>query len=62
MHNIGADISKQMIEYARKTSTDEDRIDFIELDIETAKIPANEIGRYDNAFSFYCLHWIQNPR
>lgn len=51
-----------MIKYARKTCTDEERMDFVELDIETAKIPANEIGRYDNALSFYCLHWIQNPR
>ncbi|XP_043470529.1 juvenile hormone acid O-methyltransferase-like [Leptopilina heterotoma] len=59
---IGADVSKQMIKYARKTCTDEDRMDFVELDIETAKIPATEIGRYDNALSFYCLHWIQNPR
>ena len=51
-----------MIEYARKTHSDDDRIDFMELDIESANLPTSEIEHYDNALSFYCLHWIQNPR
>lgn len=51
-----------MIASAQKKFADEERIDFIELDIETADLPKSVLGRYDNALSFYCLHWIQNPR
>ncbi|XP_033226000.1 juvenile hormone acid O-methyltransferase-like [Belonocnema kinseyi] len=62
MDEISADISKKMIASAQKKFADEERIDFIELDIEAMELPKSFLGRYDNALSFYCLHWIQNPR
>ena len=58
----GADISQQMIESAKKRFADEERMDFIELDIETTELPKSILGSYDNALSFYCLHWIQDQR
>ncbi|KAG7197711.1 hypothetical protein KM043_014471 [Ampulex compressa] len=59
---VGADISKIMIEYARHKYRDEQRLSFIQLDIETANLPAEEVGQYDNAISYYCLHWVRDLR
>ncbi|XP_011501098.1 PREDICTED: uncharacterized protein LOC105364772 isoform X2 [Ceratosolen solmsi marchali] len=59
---IGSDISKKMIDYAKVTHADEKRLSFIEFNIEVENLPSNLINTYDNAVSFYCLHWCQNTR
>lgn len=51
-----------MIDYARITNADEDRLSFVELNIEADSLPSDQIEAYDNAVSFYCLHWCQNMR
>ncbi|XP_023245717.1 juvenile hormone acid O-methyltransferase-like [Copidosoma floridanum] len=62
VHIIGADISKEMVEFAKQTHSDEKRLSFIELDAEAEKIPKELICAFDNAVSFFCLHWCQNTR
>lgn len=48
-----------MINYARNCNSDE-RISYIVLDIETSHLPNDEIEKYHNAVSFYCLHWCND--
>ncbi|KAG7197701.1 hypothetical protein KM043_014461 [Ampulex compressa] len=59
---VGADISKPMIEYARNKYRDEKRLSFIQLDIGMVNLPPEEVGQYNNALSFYCLHWVHDTR
>ncbi|KAG7213902.1 hypothetical protein KM043_003104 [Ampulex compressa] len=59
---VGADISKPMIEHARRKYRDEKRLSFLQLDIGTANLPEEQVCQYDNALSFYCLHWVQDSR
>ncbi|KAG7197702.1 hypothetical protein KM043_014462 [Ampulex compressa] len=59
---VGADISKPMIDRAKLKCRDEKRLSFIQLDIGMTNLPPEEVGRYDNALSFYCLHWVRNSR
>ncbi|XP_074101890.1 juvenile hormone acid methyltransferase isoform X1 [Cotesia typhae] len=59
---VGADISDSMIESAKKSYRDEKRLSFLKLNIETDELPIKEIEKYDNALSFYCLHWCQDMR
>jgi SAM-dependent methyltransferase len=58
----GSDISKKMIDFAKDTHANEKRLSFIELNIEVDELPSNLINAFDNAVSFYCLHWCQNTR
>lgn len=55
---VGADISQAMVNYARKYSDDK-RLSYIVLDIET-ELPSDQVEQYDNAVSFYCLHWCND--
>ncbi|XP_034173702.1 juvenile hormone acid methyltransferase isoform X1 [Osmia lignaria lignaria] len=57
---VGADISKPMIDRAKQKYQDEKRLSFLQLDIEAAVLPNEEIGQFSNALSFYCFHWCQN--
>ncbi|KAJ8669366.1 hypothetical protein QAD02_000625 [Eretmocerus hayati] len=59
---VGSDISKKMLDHAKEEYKDEKRLSFSELDIQTKKIPSNLVGAFDNAVSFYCLHWCQDIR
>ena len=61
-NNTGIDISKNMIDYAKKLNADEKRAIFKVMDIETIDLPIEDKGNYDNALSFFCLHWIQDMR
>lgn len=56
---VGADISETMVNYARKYSSDK-RLSYVVLDIETSDLPSDQVGQYDNAVSFYCLHWCND--
>ena len=58
----GADVSSKMLEYAKRSFSDEERLSFIDLDVETSNLPRSLIHCYDNAFSFYCIHWCKNIR
>lgn len=59
---VGIDISELMIQRAKIKYSAEDRLTFSKLDIESPELPIEEIGKYDHAVSFYCLHWCQNMR
>jgi len=60
---VGADLSADMIQYARKTYT-HSKLRFTQFDL------AKDIGNtsqlqpsdFDKIFSFYCLNWIQDQR
>nr|XP_033336742.1 juvenile hormone acid O-methyltransferase isoform X1 [Megalopta genalis]XP_033336743.1 juvenile hormone acid O-methyltransferase isoform X1 [Megalopta genalis]XP_033336744.1 juvenile hormone acid O-methyltransferase isoform X1 [Megalopta genalis]XP_033336745.1 juvenile hormone acid O-methyltransferase isoform X1 [Megalopta genalis]XP_033336746.1 juvenile hormone acid O-methyltransferase isoform X1 [Megalopta genalis]XP_033336747.1 juvenile hormone acid O-methyltransferase isoform X1 [Megalo len=58
---VGADISKEMVEYAREKCSDEKRLSFICLDVQTGDLPNELVAQFSNAFSFFCLHWCENP-
>ncbi|KAL0109382.1 hypothetical protein PUN28_014452 [Cardiocondyla obscurior] len=59
---VGADVSQAMVNYARKNYCDSKRLSYMVLNIETSELPADQIGKYDNALSFYCLHWCNDLR
>ncbi|XP_035723664.1 juvenile hormone acid O-methyltransferase-like isoform X2 [Vespa mandarinia] len=59
---IGVDVSNAMLEHATKNYRENPRLSFLHLDIETSNLPQEQIARYDNAVSFYCLHWCHNTR
>ncbi|KAM0735897.1 Juvenile hormone acid O-methyltransferase [Formica fusca] len=58
---VGADISQEMVNYARKNNAD-NHLSYIVLDIESLDLPKDQIEQYDNAVSFYCLHWCIDLR
>ena len=53
----GMDVSQKMIDYARKNYANEKRMSFVECNLESKVIPRHLVEAYDNAVSFYCLHW-----
>ncbi|XP_017878015.1 juvenile hormone acid O-methyltransferase [Ceratina calcarata] len=57
---VGVDISKSMIDHAKQRYRDEERLSFLQLDIEVQDLPIDALGQYNNALSFYCLHWCHN--
>ncbi|RLU22285.1 hypothetical protein DMN91_004563 [Ooceraea biroi] len=57
---VGADISQTMVNYARQKHSDEKRLSYVVLDIETSELPSDQVEQYDNAVSFYCLHWCND--
>ncbi|XP_012221675.1 juvenile hormone acid O-methyltransferase isoform X2 [Linepithema humile] len=58
---VGADISETMVSYAQKHNADE-KLSYIVLDIEAPELPSDQIERYKNILSFYCLHWCNDLR
>ncbi|KAG5872975.1 hypothetical protein JTB14_029198 [Gonioctena quinquepunctata] len=58
---IGSDISEVMVEYASK-QLEHERVKFIRLDISCKEIPQGYENRFDNIFSFFVMHWVQNTR
>ncbi|XP_076239148.1 juvenile hormone acid methyltransferase [Calliopsis andreniformis] len=59
---VGVDISQSMIDYARQKYSDEKRLSFMQLDIETTNLSNELVGQYSNLFSFYCFHWCKDVR
>ncbi|XP_070166753.1 juvenile hormone acid O-methyltransferase-like isoform X2 [Polyergus mexicanus] len=57
----GTDISKNMIEFAKKTYGD-GRLQFEVLDIQTKCLPEKYISRFDHIFSFNALNWCYDIR
>lgn len=58
----GADISQNMVDYAKEKCADEKRLSFIRLDIETENLPNDLVNDFNSVFSFFCLHWCKSPR
>lgn len=59
---VGADLSEQMIGYARETYETE-KISFEKLDIGIGiDAMSTEMEPFDHITSFYCLHWVQNQK
>ncbi|GAB0100130.1 Juvenile hormone acid O-methyltransferase [Sergentomyia squamirostris] len=57
---VGADISEQMVRYARDTYGHLKRVSFTTLDIQSEEISMDET--FNHITSFYCLHWVQNQK
>ncbi|KAL6430555.1 hypothetical protein ACFW04_007855 [Cataglyphis niger] len=58
---VGTDISKDMIEYAKKNNSNE-RLKFEVLDIQTKNLPEKYISGFDHIFSFHALNWCCDIR
>lgn len=58
----GTDISQEMIEHARKMYSEDKRLNFEVLDIQTKNLPKNYLSDFDNIVSFYALHWCNDIR
>jgi len=48
-----------MVNYARQKHSDEKRLSYVTMDIES-ELPSDHVEQYDNAVSFYCLHWCND--
>ncbi|XP_012231895.1 juvenile hormone acid O-methyltransferase-like [Linepithema humile] len=59
---IGTDISQSMIEYANMTYSDEKRLGFEVLDIQTKNLPEKYVSEFNHIFSFHTLHWCKDIR
>ncbi|XP_045447624.1 juvenile hormone acid O-methyltransferase-like [Melitaea cinxia] len=55
---LGCDISENMVQFANEHYAN-DHTSFTVQDIE-GDLPTEFRGNFDNAFSFFVLHWIQN--
>lgn len=60
---VGVDISKEMIEFARKKYV-HPKLSFLEfnLDVELEKQSFKYVEPFDHIFSFYAIHWIRNQK
>lgn len=60
---VGVDISKEMVEYARRTHI-HPKLSFQQFDLgrELEKQSLNDAKPFDHIFSAFCLTWISNPR
>lgn len=58
----GTDLSKDVIKHAIEAHSDEKRMEFHLLDIETKNLPEKYISKYDHVFSFYTFHWCNDIR
>jgi len=62
MFSVGTDISENMIEFAKKTYSNEKQLKFEVLDIQTKNLPEKYISEFDHIFSFHALNWCYNFR
>lgn len=51
-----------MIDCARAINLDEKRLTFEQMNIETNNLPAVNVERFNNGFSFFCLHWVHDMK
>lgn len=58
---VATDLSPQMIQYAR-SHNQHSRIRYDVLDIATKKLPHAYYKRFDQVFSSFCLHLVQDHR
>lgn len=57
---IGTDISECMIKYANEKFSDEKRLQFEVLNIETKNLPKKYISEFDHIFSINALQWCSD--
>ncbi|CAN7996965.1 unnamed protein product [Ixodes pacificus] len=60
---VGADVSIEMIEFARKNFP-HPKICYDLLDISASDVTdfAQKHGQFDRVFSFFCLHWMKDQK
>ncbi|KAG5865527.1 hypothetical protein JTB14_035898 [Gonioctena quinquepunctata] len=58
---VCCDVSEEMLKTARK-NFQHPRVSFLHMDISTKDLPSGLENRFDHIFSFFCLHWVQNPK
>lgn len=58
---VASDKSKIMLDYARQRER-LFKMKFIELDIETSKVPTILKHRFDHIFSLWTFHYVKNTR
>lgn len=60
---VGADVSKEMVEFCRKTHK-HPKLTFeqFKVDEELEKQPFAKVEPFDHIFSFYCLHFVQKQK
>ncbi|XP_014467224.1 PREDICTED: serine protease hepsin-like [Dinoponera quadriceps] len=59
---IGTDILKDMVKYANEKYSEDARIVFEVLDVQTKCLPTKYISEFNNIFSFHALNWCSNIR
>ncbi|XP_046740261.1 juvenile hormone acid O-methyltransferase-like [Diprion similis] len=59
---VCSDVSKTMLDYAKEKYGTNDRLSFLQLDIESLALEKDLIEQFDHVTSFYCLHWCQDMR
>ncbi|XP_014487893.1 PREDICTED: juvenile hormone acid O-methyltransferase-like, partial [Dinoponera quadriceps] len=59
---IGTDILEDMINCANKKYSEDARIIFEVLDVQTKYLPKKYISEFNHIFSFYALHWCSDIR
>lgn len=58
---VGADYSDDMVAFARSKWI-VPNVTFGNMDLAAAQVPVDYEEAFHHAFSFYCLHWIQDQR
>lgn len=58
---VGVDYSDDMLEFAR-SKWPTSAVTFDKLDLGAAQPPVDYEEAFHHAFSFYCLHWVQQQR
>lgn len=60
---IGADLSNEMVRFARGQHKKYHKLSFIQMNIESDLTQTlTDIELFDHITSFYCLHWVQNQK
>nr|XP_046475025.1 juvenile hormone acid O-methyltransferase-like isoform X2 [Neodiprion pinetum] len=59
---VCSDISKPMLDYAKEKYGANDRLSFLQLDIESPTLAEDLVEQFDHVTSFYCLHWCEDMR
>ncbi|XP_063927789.1 juvenile hormone acid O-methyltransferase-like [Zophobas morio] len=59
---VALDINPDMLLLAESKSRQNEKIEFVCLDIATKNLPPRFHSDFDHIFSFYCLHWVAEQR
>lgn len=54
---IGSDLQEKMVKHANQLYSNNDRVNFVQFDVEGEKLIA---GKYDHIFSFFALQFVHN--
>ncbi|XP_063927518.1 juvenile hormone acid O-methyltransferase-like [Zophobas morio] len=59
---VALDINPDMLFIAESKCRQNEKIEFVCLDIATKNLPSRFQSDFDHIFSFYCLHWVADQR